>query len=199
MKKRDINPVLKFLLELGPLVIFFIIYGRIKDKVFSIFGVDYQGFIIATGVFIPILLFSILVLWILSGKIAKMQIITAILVVIFGGLTIWFNDDRFFKMKPTIIYLLFGGILSFGLLRKKSYLEYIMEDMLPLESTGWVILTKRVAIFFLSLALLNELIWRNMSTDSWVNFKTFGLTGAVFIFFIAQNSLIQKYGKTSQE
>ena len=199
MKKRDINPVLKFLLELGPLVIFFIIYGRIKDKVFSIFGVDYQGFIIATGVFIPILLFSILVLWILSGKIAKMQIITAILVVIFGGLTIWFNDDRFFKMKPTIIYLLFGGILSFGLLKKKSYLEYIMEDMLPLESTGWVILTKRVAIFFLSLALLNELIWRNMSTDSWVNFKTFGLTGAVFIFFIAQNSLIQKYGKISQK
>ena len=199
MKKRDINPVLKFLLELGPLVIFFIIYGRIKDKVFSIFGVDYQGFIIATGVFIPILLFSILVLWILSGKIAKMQIVTAILVVIFGGLTIWFNDDRFFKMKPTVVYLLFGGILSFGLLRKKSYLEYVMEDMLPLESTGWMILTKRVAIFFLSLALLNELIWRNMSTDNWVNFKTFGLTGAVFIFFIAQNSLIQKYGKTSQE
>jgi|TARA_B100000768_G_C11275795_1_gene375890 intracellular septation protein len=199
MKKRDINPVLKFLLELGPLVIFFIIYGRIKDKVFSIFGVDYQGFIIATGVFIPILLLSILVLWILSGKIAKMQIITALLVVIFGGLTIWFNDDRFFKMKPTIIYLLFGGILSFGLLRKKSYLEYVMEDMLPLESIGWVILTKRVAIFFLSLALLNELIWRNMSTDSWVNFKTFGLTGAVFIFFVAQNGLIQKYGKTSQK
>ena len=111
MKKRDINPVLKFLLELGPLVIFFIIYGRIKDKVFSIFGIDYQGFIIATGVFIPILLLSILVLWILSGKIAKMQIVTAILVVIFGGLTIWFNDDSFFKMKPTIVYLLFGGML----------------------------------------------------------------------------------------
>ena len=199
MKKRDINPVLKFLLELGPLVIFFIIYGRIKDKVFSIFGIDYQGFIIATGVFIPILLLSILVLWILSGKIAKMQIVTAILVVIFGGLTIWFNNDSFFKMKPTVVYLLFGGILSFGLLRKKSYLEYVMEDMLPLESTGWMILTKRVAIFFLSLALLNELIWRNMSTDSWVNFKIFGLTGALFIFFIAQNSLIQKYGKTSQE
>mgnify|MGYP006422570163 FL=1 len=199
MKKRDVNPVLKFLLELGPLIIFFIIYGRIKDKVFSIFGVDYQGFIIATGVFIPILLLSILVLWILSGKIAKMQLITALLVVIFGGLTIWFNDDRFFKMKPTIIYLLFGGILSFGLLRKKSYLEYVMEDMLPLERIGWVILTKRVAIFFLSLALLNELIWRNMSTDSWVYFKTFGLTGAIFIFFVAQNGLIQKYGKTSQK
>ena len=199
MKKRDVNPVLKFLLELGPLIIFFIIYGRIKDKVFSIFGVDYQGFIVATGVFIPILLLSILVLWILSGKIAKMQLITALLVVIFGGLTIWFNDDRFFKMKPTIIYLLFGGILSFGLLRKKSYLEYVMEDMLPLERIGWVILTKRVAIFFLSLALLNELIWRNMSTDSWVNFKTFGLTGAIFIFFVAQNGLIQKYGKTSQK
>ena len=199
MKKRDVNPVLKFLLELGPLIIFFIIYGRIKDKVFSIFGIDYQGFIIATGVFIPILLLSILVLWILSGKIAKMQLITALLVVIFGGLTIWFNDDRFFKMKPTIIYLLFGGILSFGLLRKKSYLEYVMEDMLPLERIGWVILTKRVAIFFLSLALLNELIWRNMSTDSWVNFKTFGLTGAIFIFFVAQNGLIQKYGKTSQK
>ena len=133
----------------------------------------------------------------LTRKIARMQVVTAILVVLFGGLTIWFNDDRFFKMKPTIVYLIFGGLLGFGLLRRKSYLEYVMEDMLPLEPEGWMILTKRVSIFFLLLAITNEIVWRNMSTNSWVNFKTFGLTGALFLFFISQSNLIRKYTKDS--
>jgi len=197
MKRRIINPVLKMVLELGPIILFFVLYVRIKDEVFSIGGIDYQGFIIATAVFIPILLLTITIMWALTGKIARMQVVTAILVVFFGGLTIWFNDDRFFKMKPTIVYLIFGGLLGFGLLRNKSYLEYVMEDMLPLEANGWMILTRRTSIFFLLLAITNEIVWRNMSTNSWVNFKTFGLTGALFIFFISQSNLIKKYTKNS--
>jgi intracellular septation protein len=128
-----------------------------------------------------------------------MQVVTAILVIIFGGLSIWFNDERFFKMKPTIIYLIFAGLLAFGLLRKKSYLAYVMESMIPMEPAGWNILTKRVAFFFFSLAVANEIIWRNMSTDTWVNFKTFGITGAVFVFFILQSGLFKRYGVEPQE
>ena len=199
MKEQKINPIIKIILEIGPIIMFFLVYGKIKDKVFQIAGIEYQGFIIATGLFIPVLLLSILLLWLITGRIARMQIVTAILVVLFGGLTIWFNDDRFFKMKPTIIYLIFGGLLVLGLVRGKSYLEYVMEDMLPMEQKGWIILTTRVSIFFFALAITNEIIWRNMSTTSWVNFKTFGLTGALFLFFVGQTALIKKYTKNIDE
>ena len=104
MNEQKINPMLKIILELGPIIMFFLVYGKVKDKTFEIAGIQYQGFIIATGLFIPVLLTSILLLWLITGKMARMQVVTAILVVLFGGLTIWFNDDRFFKMKPTIIY-----------------------------------------------------------------------------------------------
>ena len=199
MKEQKINPIIKIILEIGPIIMFFLVYGKIKDKIFQIAGIEYQGFIIATGLFIPVLLLSILLLWLITGRIARMQIVTAILVVLFGGLTIWFNDDRFFKMKPTIIYLIFGGLLVLGLARGKSYLEYVMEDMLPMEQKGWIILTTRVSIFFFALAITNEIIWRNMSTSSWVNFKTFGLTGALFLFFVGQTALIKKYTKNIDE
>ena len=104
-------------LEFGPIVAFFIAYMKMKDSFYNIGGSDYQGFIVVTLFFIPLLLISTVVLWWLTGKISPMQIITAVLVTVFGGLTVWFNDDRFIKMKPTIIYLLFGGILGFGLIK----------------------------------------------------------------------------------
>jgi len=194
MNKGKLFMVLKSFLEFGPIIIFFLSYGRIKNRVFSIGGVEYEGFIVATATFIPVLLISTGLLWLLTGKLSRMQVVTAILVIIFGGLSIWFNDERFFKMKPTIIYLIFAGLLAFGLLRKKSYLAYVMESMIPMEPAGWNILTKRVAFFFFSLAVANEIIWRNMSTDIWVNFKTFGITGAVFVFFILQSGLFKRYG-----
>jgi intracellular septation protein len=194
MNKGKLFIVLKSFLEFGPIIIFFLSYGRIKNRVFSIGGVEYEGFIVATATFIPVLLISTGLLWLLTGKLSRMQVVTAILVIIFGGLSIWFNDERFFKMKPTIIYLIFAGLLAFGLLRKKSYLAYVMESMIPMEPAGWNILTKRVAFFFFSLAVANEIIWRNMSTDTWVNFKTFGITGAVFVFFILQSGLFKRYG-----
>ena len=189
----------KPLLEFGPIIAFFIAYTRMKDHTYSIGGTDYQGFIVVTLFFIPLLLVSTGVLWVLTRKISPMQIITAILVTVFGGLTVWFNDERFIKMKPSIIYLLFAGILGFGLLRGQSYLRMIMQDMIPLKKEGWIVLTRRFAFFFFSLALLNEIIWRFFSTEMWVYFKTFGITIALFAFFILQGSLLNKYAIEKKE
>lgn len=199
MAEKKINPLVKTVLELGPIVAFFVGYVRMKDKVFTIGGTEYDGFIIATAAFIPLLLISTGILWALSGKLSKMQLVTAVLVVVFGGMSVWFNDDRFFKMKPTIIYTLFAGILGFGLLRGQSYLKAVMGEMMPMEQEGWMILTRRMAIFFAALAVTNEVVWRSFSTDAWVNFKTFGLTAALFVFFMAQSKIFQKYGKTEEK
>ena len=189
----------KPLLEFGPIVAFFIAYTQMKDNSYTIAGSDYQGFIIVTLFFIPVLLVSTIFLWLLTGKISPMQIITVILVTVFGGLTVWFNDDRFIKMKPTIIYLLFGGILAFGLIRGQSYLRLVMQEMLPLRDEGWMMLTRRFALFFFGLALLNEAIWRSFSTEVWVYFKTFGLTAALFAFLLMQGHLLNKFAIDEKE
>lgn len=193
MREKTINPWVKPALEFGPILLFFVAYGRLKEQVFTIGGVDYSGFILATAGFIPLLALTTFILWKLTGKISKMQVVTLVLVAVFGGLTIWFNDERFFKMKPTLIYLIFAGTLGFGLLRGRSYLQLVLDEALPLQPEGWMILTRRMAVFFASLAVANELIWRLMSTDAWVNFKTFGLTGAMFLFFMIQGKLFEAY------
>jgi len=198
-EKRKINPILKLALELGPIAAFFIAYLRLRDRVFTIGGVEYDGFVLATAGFIPLILITTLILWALTRHISKMQIATAVLVVVFGGLTVWLNDDRFFKMKPTVIYTLFAGILGAGLLRGRSYLQFVLEEAVPLERAGWMILTRRVMLFFAALAVLNEVIWRTMSTDMWVNFKTFGLTIAIFAFFMSQSGLFRKYAIETDE
>ena len=191
---REINPFLKSALEFGPVLIFFIASLRLKDRVFIIGGTEYDGFIVVTAAFIPLLILATGALWALTGKLSRMQVATVILVVVFGGLSVWLNDDRFFKMKPTMIYALFGGLLLFGLLRGKSYLKYVMEEVMPLQDAGWMILTRRLMFCFFALAVANELIWRNFPTETWVYFKTFGLTAAVFAFFMTQGKLFQTYG-----
>ena len=192
-EKKKINTWLKMALELGPVVLFFVAYGRMKDQTFMIGGTEYGGFILVTAGFIPLLLISTGILWKLTGHLSRMQIVTAILVIVFGGMSVWFNDERFFKMKPTFIYLFFGGALGFGLLQGRSYMQYFMEEALALKHEGWMILTRRMMTFFFTLAVLNEIMWRFFSTDAWVTFKTFGLTGAIFVFFMTQSSLFAKY------
>ncbi|WP_322866834.1 inner membrane-spanning protein YciB [Aquicoccus sp. G2-2] len=191
---RKINPVLKMALELGPVIAFFIAYIRLKDDVFTIGGTEYSGFILVTAGFIPLILLSTAILWKLTGHLSKMQAMTAVLVVVFGGLTVWLNDPRFIKMKPTLLYLVFGGTLGFGLLRGQSYLRHVMEGAIPMRHEGWMILTRRLMFFFFGLAVANELVWRLMSEEAWVNFKTFGLTAAIFVFFMGQSRLYRTYG-----
>jgi intracellular septation protein len=196
---KKINPTLKMLLEFGPVVLFFIGYLKLKDEVFLIAGQEYQGFIVVTAAFIPLMVLSTLVLWKLTGHLSKMQLATLVLVVLMGGLSVWLNDERFFKMKPTLIYLLFGGALGVGLLRGQSYLKLVMEELMPLEHEGWMILTRRICLFFLGLALANELIWRFLSTDTWVYFKTFGLPVAMFAFFMFQGKVFQEHGLPDED
>ncbi|NIZ14165.1 inner membrane-spanning protein YciB [Phaeobacter sp. HF9A] len=191
---KKISPMLKGVLEFGPVVLFFIAYLRLKGQVFEIGGTSYDGFIVVTAGFVPLMVLSTLALWRLTGKLSKMQVMTLVLIVIFGGLSVWFNDERFFKMKPTMIYLLFGGALGVGLLRGESYLRVVMEEMMPLQPEGWMILTRRLCAFFFGLAVANEVIWRLSSTETWVYFKTFGLTIAMFGFFMTQAKLFQTYG-----
>ncbi|MCO4846663.1 MAG: septation protein IspZ [Yoonia sp.] len=193
MAEKQINPILKQVLELGPTVVFFVIYMRIKEDVFTVFGTEYSGFIMATLVFVPILLVSMGILWQLTGKLSRMQVFTAFMVIFFGGLTAWFNDERFFKMKTSIVYGCFAAILGFGLLRGRSYLRYIMEDFLPMQQQGWMILTRRLTLMFLGLTVANELIWRTQSTELWVKLETFAFPAVLFVFLWLQIVALQKY------
>ena len=199
MAEKPINPFLKSSLEIGPILVFFAAYLPLKDRVFTIAGTEYEGFILVTAGFIPLMLACTAALWKLTGHLSPMQIVTAVLIVVFGGLSVWLNDERFFKMKPTLIYLLFGTALGIGLLRGESYLRKVMEGLMPLREEGWMILTKRVTALFFGLALLNEVIWRTMSTEMWVYFKTFGLTAAIFLFFMTQGTLFKRYGLEPDE
>ncbi|MDE4142099.1 MULTISPECIES: inner membrane-spanning protein YciB [Rhodobacterales] len=199
MAGKKINPILKMVLEFGPIVLFFIGYLKLKDEIFLIGGEEYKGFILVTAAFVPLMMMSTAALWKLTGHLSKMQLATLVLVVLFGGLSVWFNDERFFKMKPTMIYLLFGGLLAVGLMRGESWLKVVMEEVMPMEEAGWMILTRRICGFFLGLAVANEVIWRFFTTDTWVYFKTFGLPVAMFLFFMTQGPLLQKYGLEDDE
>ncbi|MEX5563216.1 inner membrane-spanning protein YciB [Pseudophaeobacter sp. 1A16562] len=199
MAGKKINPILKMVLEFGPIVLFFIGYLKLKDEIFLIGGEEYKGFILVTAAFVPLMMMSTAALWKLTGHLSKMQLATLVLVVLFGGLSVWFNDERFFKMKPTMIYLLFGGLLAVGLMRGESWLKVVMEEVMPMEEAGWMVLTRRICGFFLGLAVANEVIWRFFTTDTWVYFKTFGLPVAMFLFFMTQGPLLQKYGLEDDE
>ncbi|OHC45611.1 MAG: Intracellular septation protein A [Rhodobacteraceae bacterium GWE1_64_9] len=201
MAERKLSGWVKAALEYGPILAFFIGYVRLKDQVFLINGTEYSGFLVVTAAFIPLMVICTGLIWALTGKLSKMQLVTVVLVVVFGGLSVWLQDERFFKMKPTMIYLFFAAALGFGLMRGQSYLQSLMGEALPMRDAGWMILTKRIALFFLALAVANEAVWRLFSTDAWVNFKTFGLTAALFLFFLTQGRLLQTYGipKEGQE
>lgn len=188
----------KTLLELGPIALFFLGYLLLRERTFDIAGRDYSGFIVVTALFVPLMVAATFALRRLTGRLSRMQVMTLVLVIVFGGLTVWLNDERFFKMKPTIIYLIFGAILGFGLLRGQSYLRLVMDEVVPLEPEGWMKLTRRLTLFFFGLAVANEVVWRTMSTDAWVNFKTFGLTAAIFAFFALQGSLFAAHGTEDQ-
>jgi intracellular septation protein len=196
---EEIRPSwLKPALEFGPIIGFFIAYLLLKDRVFSFGETEYGGFVVVTAGFVPIFLISMGLLWRLTGHLSKMQVVTAVLIVVFGGLSVWFNDPKFFKMKPTIIYLIFSGILGLGLLQGRSYLQTVMDTVLGLSDAGWMILTRRLTLFFFALAILNELVWRTQSEELWVYFKTFGLTAAVFVFFATQGKLFNEYGTENE-
>lgn len=193
MTKRSINPILKTVLELGPTLVFFVLYLRIKDDTFTLAGTEYSGFIVATLVFIPVLLAAMAALWVLTGALSRMQLFTAFMVIFFGGLTWYFNDGDFFKMKTSIVYGCFAVILGVGLLRGTSYLQWIMGEVLPMERPGWMILTRRLCALFVVLAIGNEILWRTQAEETWVWVETLVFPGILFVFLWSQIVMLQRY------
>lgn len=168
-KKEAVNPTVKLALELGPLVVFFLL--NYKAGIFAATG----GFMIATVI-------SLTMSKILLGKIAIMPLVTGVFVMVFGGLTLYLADDLFIKLKPTIVNCIFGSILLGGLAFKVPLLKPLLGDAFPLDDEGWVKMTFRWGLFFFFLALVNEVVWRNFSTDVWVNFKVFGIMPITMLF-----------------
>jgi intracellular septation protein len=192
-KTPDKPSGLKSALEFGPVLAFFVAYLWLKDESFVIGGTEYAGFVIVTAGFIPVFVAAMAAMWKLTGHLSMMQLVTTVMVVVFGGLTVWLNDERFFQMKPTLIYLLLGGALGIGLLRGESWLAKVMEGMMPLKHEGWMLLTKRVMWLFFGLAAANEVVRHTMEMSTWVSFKTFGLPIAVFGFFMTQAKLFERF------
>lgn len=190
---KDVKPWVKPTLELGPLILFFAAFMLFRGETVVVWGQEYTGFVFATLLFIPVLVLSTLVLWRLTGKLAPMQVATLVLVLVFGGLSVWLNDPRFFKIKPTIIYLLFAAILGFSLATGRNWLGAVLSEALPLTAEGWRKLTLRMTLMFVALAVANELVWRLMSESAWVYFKTFGLPVLLFVFLMANAGLYRAH------
>jgi intracellular septation protein len=173
-------PLLKLLIEAGPLVAFFIA---------NWFG----GIFWATGIFMATTALSLAVSWLLTRKFAVAPLITAAFVAVFGALTLWLHDDTFIKVKVTLINALFGALLLGGLAFRQLFLKFVMSEAIKLDDEGWRKLTLRWGAFFFFLAILNEIVWRTQATDTWVNFKVFGLLPLTLVFALAQAPLMTKH------
>ena len=184
--KPQLNPLLKLAFDLGPLALFFFANSR-------------YGIFAATGAFMVSVLAALAASYVLTRHLPIMPVVTAIIVVVFGGLTLILHNDLFIKIKPTILYALFGAVLLGGLLFGKSFLGIVFDSLFHLTEEGWRKLTLRWALFFFALAVLNEIVWRNVSTDAWVNFKVFGVLPLTFLFGALQYPLLRKYAAEPAE
>ncbi|MEO1704165.1 MAG: septation protein IspZ [Pseudomonadota bacterium] len=195
MSQKRLSGGLRAALEFGPIAAYLVVYLILRDETFVIGGTSYSGLVTVTAAFIPIFVAAILAVWLLTGGVARVQVVASSALVIFGALGVWMNDARFFQMKPTVIYVLLGSFLGIGLLRGQSWLKVIMADAIPMREEGWMILTRRVtALFFLS-ALANEIVWRTQSEAVWVFFETIGMILVMVVFFLGQISLVVEHAK----
>ena len=180
MTKSAPHPLFKLTTELGPLVIFFAANAKF-------------GLFVATGAFMVAVVVAIVASYVVTRHVPLMAIVTAFIVLVFGGLTLFFHDEMFIKLKPTIIYSLFAATLGIGLLFGRSFIAVMFDQMFNLTPKGWRILTIRWAIFFAFMAVVNEVVWRTQTTDFWITFKAFGVIPITAIFAMAQTSLIKRY------
>jgi intracellular septation protein len=178
--KPQLNPIVKLALDLGPLALFFFANTR-------------YGIFAATATFMVAVVAALIVSYVMIRRLPIMPVVTAIIVLVFGGLTLILHDATFIKVKPTIIYALFGVALLGGLFFNKPLLGVVFDSLFHLTDVGWRKLTLRWAIFFLVLAVLNEIVWRNTSTNVWVDFKVFGVMPLTFAFGALQVPLLNKY------
>lgn len=212
MSQTDAPPAepssfLKLALELGPLAVFFGVfrYGRellgipaLHDAMAAATGAEALAsesgpLFVATAAFMVAIAVSLAVSWWMTRRLPRMAVVTGIVVVVFGGLTLWLRDETFIKMKPTIVNGLFAIALGVGLLQGRSYIKYLMGEAMPMDDRGWMIFTRRWAVFFLCMAVLNEAIWRTQTTEFWVSFKTFGNLPLTMGFMALQLPLLRRH------
>jgi intracellular septation protein len=180
MDKKVPHPLFKLATELGPLLIFFFVNAK-------------SNLFIATGVFMVAVVIAMIASYVVTRHVPLMAIVTAVVVVVFGTLTLILHDETFIKMKPTIVYTLFAAILGGGLLFGRSFIAIMFDQMFNLTPQGWRVLTFRWALWFLAMAVVNEIIWRTQSTDFWVTFKVFGMVPLTMLFAVTQMPLIKRY------
>jgi intracellular septation protein len=180
VRRRAQNPTLKLVLEMGPLVLFFLTNWK-----FGIFP--------ATGVLMAGVVAALIASWVLTRHLPIMPVVTAVAVVFFGALTFFFHDDLFIKLKPTIVNTIFGTVLLGGLALGRPLLPVVLDSVLQLKEEGWRKLTFRWGLFFYVLAIVNEVVWRTQTTDFWVSFKALGIMPLTIVFALAQVPLIMKY------
>src|SRR5262245_14847911 len=177
---KPLHPGLKLVLELGPLVLFFVANAR-------------WGIFTATAIFMVAILVALAVSYALTRRLPIMAVVSGVIVTVFGGLTLFLHDETFIKVKPTIIYALFGVTLLVGLIWRKPFLEMVFDSVFNLTEEGWRKLTLRWCIFFFALAALNEIVWRTQTTDVWVSFKLFGAVPLTFLFAALQYPLLMRH------
>ncbi len=178
--KKHIAPLPKLLLDLGPLLLFF-------------FANSYGGIYFATGAFMAATIITLGISYYLIRRFPAMPIFTAVIVMVFGALTLWLHDETFIKLKPTIIYVMFAAILLVGLATGRPLFQVVLDGALHMREQGWKLLTRNWAFFFLAMAIVNEFVWRTFTTDQWVAFKTFGFLPLTLIFAISQAPIMAKY------
>jgi intracellular septation protein len=180
MDKTRPHPLFKLATELGPLMVFFIANAK-----FNLF--------VATGAFMAAVIAAMIASYAVTRHVPMMAIVTAVVVIVFGTLTLVLHDETFIKVKPTIVYTLFAAILGGGLLFGRSFIAIMFDQMFNLTPQGWRVLTLRWSLWFLAMAVLNEIIWRTQSTDVWVTFKAFGMVPLTMLFAVTQMPLIKRY------
>jgi intracellular septation protein len=194
-RRKEINPLLKFALELGPLLVFFFANARgewLVEK-FPALGSLGGSLFVATGLFMVATAIALAVSWLLTRTLPIMPLVSGLVVLVFGALTLWLQDEIFIKMKPTIVNTLFGVVLLGGLAFGKSLLGYVFDSAFRLDAEGWRKLTLRWGLFFLFLAVVNEIVWRTFSTDAWVSFKVWGIMPITILFTMTQMPLIMRH------
>ena len=182
---RNLSPGLKLALDFGPLLVFFL--GNARAGIYA-----------GTGLFMAAVLIALAVSYHLTRRLPVMTVVSAAVVLVFGALTLWLRDETFIKVKPTIIYGLFGTVLLAGLLMRRPLLAMVLDAVFDLDEDGWRKLTLRWALFFFALAALNEFVWRTQSTDVWVSFKTFAVLPLTFVFAALQYPLLHRHARTRE-
>lgn len=199
-EKKELPPLTKLLLEMGPLVLFFLANARphlftpwVAPLLPEGMANGQEGIFAATAVFMVATVVALVVNYALVRRLPIMPLVSGIVVVTFGAMTLFLNDDIFIKLKPTIVNCLFGSILLGGLAFGKPLLPIVFDGVLKLDDAGWHKLTLRWGLFFFVLAVINEVVWRTQTTDFWVSFKVFGMTPITLVFALAQTPLIMRH------